>query len=106
MDKPLIVQTTVETKQNGQQLADSLLKERLAACCQISGPIESRYWWQGEIENSPEYLLSLKTFSSLFARVEQLIMKEHPYDVPEIIATEMTSVSGPYYEWMKEELQS
>ncbi|WP_163336709.1 divalent-cation tolerance protein CutA [Desulfopila sp. IMCC35008] len=106
MDKPLIVQTTVETKQNGQQLADSLLRKRLAACCQISGPIESRYWWQGEIEHSPEYLLSLKTFSSLFVKVEQLIAEEHPYDVPEIIAMEITNISASYRNWMKEELQS
>lgn len=106
MDKPLIVQTTVETKQNGQQLADTLLSKRLAACCQITGPIESRYWWQGEIENSAEYLLSLKTFSSLFSDVEQLILSEHDYDVPEIIATEITNISESYLQWMKEELQS
>jgi periplasmic divalent cation tolerance protein len=104
MDKPLLVQTTVETKQNGQQLADALLKKRLAACCQVSGPIESRYWWQGEIENSQEYTLSLKTFSSLFTAVEQLIVNEHPYDVPEIIATEITNIGESYRKWMKEEL--
>ena len=105
MDKPLIVQTTVETKQNGQQLADALLKKRLVACCQISGPIESRYWWKDKIENSPEYLLSLKTFSSLFADVEQVITEGHPYDVPEILAVEITNISEPYFHWMKEELK-
>lgn len=104
MDTPLIVQTTVETKQNGQNLANILLEKRLVACAQLSGPIESRYWWRDVIEQAEEYILTVKTFSSMYDRVETAIRTNHSYEVPEIIAIKMAKVSDSYLDWLKREL--
>ena len=105
MDTPLIVQTTVETKQNGQEIADIILKKRLAACVQISGPIESRYWWKEQIEQSAEFIVSMKTFGSVYQTLEQALIEAHPYEVPEIVSFELKRVSNDYLEWMKSEIE-
>lgn len=105
MDTPLIVQTTVETKQNGQDIADIILQKRLAACVQISGPVESRYWWKEKIERSDEYIVSMKTFGSVFHTLEQALIEAHPYDVPEIVSFELKRVSADYLEWMESEIE-
>lgn len=104
MNTPIHIQTTVESRENGQKIADELLKLRLVACCQLSGPIESRYHWQGEIEHSPEFVLTLKSFSRNFQEICKVIERAHSYDVPEIIATELIHVSPSYLDWMAEEI--
>ncbi len=105
MDTPLIVQTTVETKQNGQEIAGIILQKRLAACVQISGPVESRYWWKDNIEQSEEFIVSMKTFSSLYQSLEQALTNVHPYEVPEIVSFELKRVSDGYLKWMESEIE-
>ena len=50
----ILVTTTASTKEDAAKIAAVLLEGRLAACVQILGPIESRYWWNGKIEQSTE----------------------------------------------------
>ncbi len=47
--------TTTATQEEAQQIAAALVHERLAACVQIDGPIESVYRWQGEVETAREW---------------------------------------------------
>ena len=44
------VSTTTETEQAAQDIAAALIEQRLAACVQVSGPIQSVYRWQGEVQ--------------------------------------------------------
>jgi periplasmic divalent cation tolerance protein len=57
----LQVVTTTSERKDAETLADAVLESRLAACVQISGPIDSRYWWNGRIEKANEWLLTIKT---------------------------------------------
>ena len=104
MKEPLVIQTTLESLEDARKLAEKLLRRRLAACVQIDGPLESLYWWQGSIEQASEYRLSIKTFADLYPEAEQTILKEHPYDVPEIVAVKLSRVSDSYREWLAGEV--
>ncbi len=44
------VHTTAGSEEEAERIADALLAQELAACVQISGPIKSRYRWQGQLE--------------------------------------------------------
>ncbi|MGH7134954.1 MAG: divalent-cation tolerance protein CutA, partial [Pirellulales bacterium] len=79
--------TTVPSKLAAQTIADTLLREKLAACVQTIGPIESRYWWQGNLETAEEWQCVAKSRLGLFARLTEAIRRVHPYEVPEILAT-------------------
>lgn len=98
------VVTTVTDRATAEQLAASLLEQRLAACVQI-GPCSSWYRWQGKIEQSEELACTIKTRHDLFPEVCRAIRAIHPYQIPEILAMPVISGAESYLAWMEEELQ-
>jgi periplasmic divalent cation tolerance protein len=100
----LQVVTTTSERTDAETLADAVLESRLAACVQISGPIDSRYWWNGRIEKSSEWLLTIKTRRDLYKRLERMLLEQHPYDQPEIIGTAIVEVSAGYLKWLNEQV--
>lgn len=98
------VLTTVATKAAAQAVADALLHEKLAACVQILGPIESRYWWQGNLETAEEWQCVAKSHLQLYNRLEAAIRRVHGYEVPEIIAWRIETGNPAYLDWLRQEL--
>ena len=102
---PIFIQitTTIDTQENAKKIADTLVEKRLAACVQISGPITSTYWWQGQIEMAQEWVCTAKTRQDLYAAVEQAILEMHSYAEPEILATPILAGSQGYLNWISQE---
>jgi periplasmic divalent cation tolerance protein len=101
----LQVLTTVPTRDAARAIARLLLDQRLAACVQIVGPIESSYWWQGVIETSEEWQCVAKTRLDFYERLEAAILSAHPYDVPEIVATRIERGQAGYLDWLAGQLK-
>jgi periplasmic divalent cation tolerance protein len=99
------VVTTTAEKKHAETLAQAVLDKRLGACVQISGPIESRYWWNGRIEMASEWIVTIKTRRDLYKPLEKLLLELHPYDQPEIIATAVDDVSAGYLKWLAEQVK-
>ncbi len=104
MKKCIQVTTTVETRQDAENLAQIVLERRLAACVQISSCI-SMYHWQGTVEQTGELKLVMKSFADLYPQLEQLILEHHPYDTPEILALPIQFAGSGYLDWMIAELK-
>lgn len=104
MKEPILITTTVERQEQAEDIARALLDKRLVACAQIHGPIKSMYWWKQDVAESVEFVLTLKTFVEHYPAVEATIHAAHPYDVPEIIAQQLTRVSPSYLAWMHREV--
>jgi periplasmic divalent cation tolerance protein len=85
MEECLQVLTSIDSQKKARLLRRRLLEERAAACVQVIGPVDSAYWWQGEIEEAREWLCLAKTHASTYERLESLIKQNHPYETPEII---------------------
>jgi periplasmic divalent cation tolerance protein len=98
-----IITTTTDTQENADVITQMLLVKKLVACVQ-SSTIQSTYHWQGEIHNSAEILLTMKTKRSLFEKVQTEIEHLHTYDVPEIIMLPIISANQSYLLWLKEEI--
>jgi periplasmic divalent cation tolerance protein len=98
------VSTTTETKQAAQEIAAALVEQRLAACVQVSGPVESVYRWQGKVQQSQEWLCTAKTRASLLPQVEAAIRELHTYECPEIVAVPIADGSAAYLTWLGEQL--
>jgi len=96
--------TTTSKKRDAENLARALLKERLAGCVQIIGPIDSRFRWKGRLEKSQEWLCVIKSRKALYGKLQDCIKINHPYGVPEIIATTITAGSRDYLEWLDDQL--
>lgn len=99
-----IVWITVGDSDAASALAQTLVRERLAACCNLLPGVRSIYRWQDEIQEDGEVLLFCKTRASLFDRLVARVSEIHSYDVPEIIRSDITGASAPYLHWMNESL--
>jgi periplasmic divalent cation tolerance protein len=95
------VTTTTDSLEAARALARSAVEARLAACAQISGPIESVYRWQGEVEQAQEWVVVLKARAAGYAPLEAHLKKHHPYEVPEIVATAISEGSPDYLSWVE-----
>ena len=106
MTDAMQVMTTVPDQADAKRIAASLVAKQLAACVQISGPVESTYRWKGEVEKSQEWVCAIKTRSELFPEVEQAIRELHSYTEPEIIALPIVAGSPGYLAWLNASTKS
>lgn len=93
--------TTAGNKDDAAEIAKMLLSERLAACIQLL-PIESHYVWKGATTQEAEWLLLVKTKTSLFEDAIRAIKVRHPYETPEIVGTHFTAGLSEYFSWIDE----
>lgn len=98
------VVTTVAEQKDAEAIASAILEKRLAACVQVSGPIDSRYWWNGRIERASEWIVTIKTREDAYAALEREVLAMHPYDQPEIVATPILKISPGYLKWLAEQV--
>lgn len=97
--------TTTSSEEEAARISVALVDGRLAACVQVLGPIDSRYRWEGEIEESREWICLAKTEASRFDELEAAIRELHSYDEPEIVATPIVAGSRGYLAWISESLR-
>ena len=100
-DEKLVISTT-GSKEEASRIARALVEERLAACVNIVGPIESVYRWQGKVESAPEFLMLVKTVSAKSETVICRIRELHSYDLPEAIEVNIDGGSQEYLKWIAE----
>ena len=100
------IATTTDNHESARAIARALVEARLAACVQLSAPIESVYRWQGSVETATEWRLTIKTRADRFANVASAIRKLHPYSVPQILATPVVAGNADYLAWLDESLGS
>jgi len=82
-----------------------MLEKKLAACVQISGPVSSIYHWEGKIEQSEEWILTVKTLHIKWLELSHLIKLNHPYKTPQITAKPLISEPS-FTAWLRETLNS
>ncbi len=92
--------TTIDDKNIAKKIASALLDKKMASCIQISGPITSNYSWEDKLESTEEYMCIIKTRHNLYREIERLIIEMHPYEVPEIISTQILDGNKTYLDWM------
>lgn len=97
-----IVFVTAPDRKTARRLAASALKSRLIACANLIPKIESHYWWKGKIEHGAEVLMILKTTRRSLAKLEKLIVAEHPYDTPEFLVLPLKAGNVKYLQWIME----
>jgi periplasmic divalent cation tolerance protein len=102
----LLVTTTVPTQADASRIAEAVVAERLAACAQVQGPIQSTFRWQGRVDQATEWYVHCKTATFREAELLARLKALHPYDVPEIVATPIVAGHPPYLRWIDESVSS
>ena len=98
------IQITFPTAELAHAVAEKLVREKLVACAQVCGTVQSVYTWKGVCETSKETLLLAKTTLPLFERVESAVRADHPYECPQIVALPIVTANADYLEWLNDQL--
>jgi periplasmic divalent cation tolerance protein len=102
MSHELVVFVTTSNDQEAASIADALVSERLAACVNILGAIESVYRWEGKITRDREVLIIIKTTAERYPELELRIRELHSYSTPEVVALKIERGSADYLTWIWE----
>jgi periplasmic divalent cation tolerance protein len=103
MENIIQIVTTADNRSILEKIGRNLVEKRLIACAQILGPIQSIYRWKGTVENANEWLLLMKSKASLYPAIEEEIRRQHPYELPEIIAIDIDKGLAGYLDWIANE---
>ncbi|AEV83727.1 Protein CutA [Actinoplanes sp. SE50] len=96
----------VITAGSAEWLADftrRLVERRLAACGQITPQVRSIYRWQGAVEDEGEARVAVHTRLSLVDAIVAAAEREHPYDVPCVLALPVVGGNPRYVAWVLEQ---
>jgi periplasmic divalent cation tolerance protein len=93
----------IVTADNAEWLADftrNLVTERLAACGQNISVIRSIYRWEGAIQDEQEARVALHTRTELVPAIVDRANRDHPYDIPCVIAMPIVAANPAYADWI------
>lgn len=102
----LLVTTTHDDETAARALARSAVAARTAACAQVSSGVTSVYWWQGEVAEDREWIVTFKTTADRFADLRAHVEAGHSYDVPELVATPIVDGGPAYLDWVRAETRT
>ena len=100
----IILITTLHKKQDAARIGKGLLEKRLIACYNL-WPIESAYWWKGEIIEQNEVMMIMKSTIRWFDDIVEYVKTESGYEVPELIALDSEKIDPSYQKWINEEVR-
>jgi periplasmic divalent cation tolerance protein len=101
----IVVFVTAANKKEAGRIAARLIKDKLAACVNIAGKVESVFWWQGKVNKAGEYLLIIKSKKEKLGKLIKAVKALHSYEVPEIIALPIIAGEKKYLRWIDDSLR-
>ena len=99
----VVVVSTTDSAEEAERLARLLVEQRVAACVQVVGPVRSAFRWEGTVSVESEWQLVAKTAGDRVEDLTALLVAEHSYDVPEVVATPVVGGSAAYLAWVVDE---
>lgn len=99
----VIVLVTAGNQQEAELIGRALVEKKLAACCNIIGPITSIFYWEGRLCEEEELLLVIKSVKERFDQIVTTVKQVHSYTTPEIIALPIVAGATDYLNWVAAE---
>jgi periplasmic divalent cation tolerance protein len=96
----VVATTTFADQTHANEMAQRLLREGVAACVQVEGPLQSHYRWEGRLCQDTEWRLTIKTAASSLERLKTIVHRTHPYELPQWVVVEAMQVSDGYRDWV------
>ncbi|MBV8216712.1 MAG: divalent-cation tolerance protein CutA [Verrucomicrobia bacterium] len=97
----LVVTCTFPDHEIGWRISRAAVENGLAACATLIPEAKSIYRWKGRIETANETAACFKTTRDRFEALRTFILKEHPYEVPELVAWTVSDGSPEYLAWVE-----
>lgn len=91
-------------RESARVVAGTLLDERLIACANIVGEIESLFEWEGERGAGTEVAVLFKSLADKTDRLIGRLAELHPYDTPAIIGWRCDFTHPATLDWLQQQL--
>lgn len=95
---------TCESSEEATTIANALLEHRLIVCAQQI-PVQSKFWWKGELEEANEVVLKMDSAEDLFFAIEAEVGRMHSYETFVLQQIPLVGLSAAAQEWMDENLR-
>ncbi|MBK9253971.1 MAG: divalent-cation tolerance protein CutA [Saprospiraceae bacterium] len=99
----LLFYVTFPNEHEAKQLSDRLLNDKIIACANIF-PVNSSFWWQGQLSNENEWVALYKTSILNETKLQNFIQDHHPYEIPCIMRFEVRA-NEKYENWVNDNTQ-
>ena len=96
----VVVLTAFPEDGDPRALSKVLISERLAACVQTYSACRSIYEWRGQLQETVEVPVAIKTMSDCLPKLKERIRSLHPYEVPELVVLETKDSLDEYKRWV------
>ncbi|KAM4889490.1 protein CutA [Sylvia borin] len=93
---------TCLNEQIARDVARAIMDKKLAAYVNILPKSSALYFWKGELEESTEILLLVKTRTSKIDDLTNYIRSIHPFEMADIISLPIDRGNPPYLRWIGE----
>jgi periplasmic divalent cation tolerance protein len=103
MSEYRFVYVTAATEAEAARIGEAVVRERLAACANVIGPIRSFYWWEGTVQDEREALLVLKSRDELIEPLVARVKALHSYTCPCVVALAIERGNPDFLRWIGEE---
>lgn len=105
MEPVCMLYVTCANTEEALRIAELAVEERLAACANLLGAIESVYRWEGKIEHGCETALLLKTTESCADALTARIKELHSYECPCVVRTDVAGGNQDFLKWIADEVR-
>src|SRR5918999_1846247 len=82
-----------------------LVIDRLCASGHNFQPIRTIYRWQGQVHDKTEGRVALRTRRALLPQIVDRAKREHPYEVPSVVAIPIIDGGPDYLDWILEQTE-
>lgn len=94
------VYITTKDEAEAKMIARAVVGERLAACANVLGSIDSVYWWEGSVCEDNEVALLVKTSAERKPELIHRIKELHSYECPCVVCLPITDGNRDFLNWI------
>ncbi len=98
-----LIYMTAADRDEARRIGRTLVEERLAACVNLLGAIDSIYWWDGAVQSGTETALIAKTQTGKIAALVARVRELHSYECPCVVALPIHDGNPDFLQWIESE---
>ncbi|MBT6870804.1 MAG: divalent cation tolerance protein CutA [Candidatus Marinimicrobia bacterium] len=97
-----IVEASIDNHNIALKITDAIIQNKLAACVQIIGNVNSTFIWENVVTTEKEFIIKIKTKDEHISEIKSIIIETTNYELPEIISYSFNIENREYEKWFNE----
>ena len=106
MEGPVVILSNAGSEEEAIHIAQTLVREFLAASVNVIPGVHSVYRWGEQIEQAEEWMMVIKTTQECADRAIRRLTDLHSYEVPAAIILPIEGGHPPYLNWIDANVES